>query len=210
MFAATHDKIRWQGWTVRDDAAGTVKYAYAGVRFHFTVSRTGQAHMVYSSTFPQGLAELRVYVDGKLASNITLRNSVPTATPATVLLVDGLARTRSHNISGIYITDPITLQLETPNPWSLADHAQMSHGFSTDGEILTQPPIAPTQRRLDIYGDSITAGNQIDPESCQPDYAGTYGRLLCDDFAANCTCAAISGKGIFKNCCDKGAKLSPI
>ena len=54
--------------------------------------------------------------------------------------------------------------------------------------------MAGEQRRLDIYGDSITAGNQINPVTCQPDWAGTYGRLLCEDFGANCTCAAISGK----------------
>ena len=65
-------------------------------------------------------------------------------------------------------------------------NAQTALSFSTDGGIAPQPPIAPTQRRLDIYGDSITAGNQIDPKTCQPDWAGTYGRILCDAFDANC------------------------
>ena len=126
--------------------------------------------MVYSSTFPKGAAELRIYVDGKLAvgGNITLGNSVPSATPARVVLAEGLAAGSSHNITGVYITDPITLSWDTLP----AGFAQTAHSFTTDGAIAPQPPIvAGAQRRFDIYGDSITAGNQINPATCQPDWA---------------------------------------
>lgn len=206
--AATHDSVRWQGRTLRN-TNGTVGYSYAGVSFHFTVQGATTASMVYSSTFPKGAAELRIYVDGKLAvgGNITLGNSVPSATPARVVLAEGLAAGSSHNITGVYITDPITLSWDTLP----AGFAQTAHSFTTDGAIAPQPPIvAGAQRRFDIYGDSITAGNQINPATCQPDWAGTYGKLLCEDFGANCTCAAISGKGIFHNCCDDDVTMNVL
>jgi hypothetical protein len=184
--AATHDSIRWQGRTQRNETTGTVRYSWAGVSFHFTVEGAKGASMDYSSTFDKGAAELRVYVDNKLANNITFANL---ANKTTVDLVTGLDASK-HTVSGIYITDPVTLSWNT-----LPNHAQTALAFSSDGMIQEQPPIDPLQRRFDIYGDSITAGNQINPDTCQPDWAGTYGRLLCEDFGANCTCAAISGKG---------------
>ena len=54
--------------------------------------------MAYSSTFPKGEAELRVYVDGRLATggNITLNNSVPSKAPASVVLAAGLAASKSQ------------------------------------------------------------------------------------------------------------------
>jgi len=38
----------------------------------------------------------------------------------------------------------------------------------------------------------------------------TYGKLICEDFGANCTCAAISGKGIFHNCCDNDVTMNVL
>ena len=35
-------------------------------------------------------------------------------------------------------------------------------------------------------------------------------KLLCEDFGANCTCQAISGKGIYHNCCDNGVTMNEI
>jgi hypothetical protein len=199
--AATHDSIRWQGRTQRDEATGNVRYSWAGVSFHFTVEGATGASMEYSSTFDKGAAELRVYVDNKLANNITFANN---ASKTKVDLVTGLDASK-HTISGIYITDPVTLSWNT-----LPNHAQTALGFLSDGTIQTQPPIDPAQRRFDIYGDSITAGNQINSDTCQPDWAGTYGKLLCEDFSANCTCAAISGKGIFHNCCDDDVTMNVL
>lgn len=202
---ATHDSVRWSGRTLRQEN-GTVKYSYAGVSFKFTVTGATRVSMAYASSFPSGAAEMRVYVDGELETNITLQNAVPVDSPATVGLASGLSSSKSYNLTGIYITDPITLSWDTLP----AANAQTAISFSTDGGIAQQPPIAPTQRRLDIYGDSITAGNQIDPKTCQPDWAGTYGRILCDAFDANCTCAAISGKGIFANCCDTDVTMDVL
>ena len=204
-----------------------------------------------SSTFPHGAAEMRVYVDGGLVTNITLKNNVLAGAPVTAVLASGLSAAKAYNVTGVgaarstavtapspqrtrapprlrcgphasaplstdappglklcatvamlppnapcccdqpcrparppsatqfYITDPVTMSWDTLP----AVNAQTAHSFSTDGAIDPQPAIAPgAQRRFDIYGDSITAGNQIDPVTCQPDWAGTYGRILCDAF----------------------------
>merc|ERR1711957_499033 len=56
----------------------------------------------------------------------------------------------------------------------------------------------------------ITAGNQIDAGDCLPDHSGTYGAKLCEHFAANCTTLAISGKGIYQNCCDDDVTMSEL
>lgn len=58
---------------------------------------------------------------------------------------------------------------------------------------------APRTRSLFFIGDSITAGNQIDPGTCTDDNWGSYGAKLCRRFDADCTTAAISGAGIFDN-----------
>ena len=82
-------------------------------------------------------------------------------------------------MQGIFIADPITLSWPNLPP---ADR-QTTHAFRVGGggaslaAIAPQPPVSKQQRRIDIYGDSITAGNQINPETCDHDWSGTYGRL---------------------------------
>lgn len=56
----------------------------------------------------------------------------------------------------------------------------------------------------------ITAGNQIDKATCKPDHQGTYGAKLCEDFGANCTTTAISGKGLYANCCDTNVTMDVL
>jgi hypothetical protein len=202
VLPATHDSIRWQGRTVRDGA--TVTHSWAGVSFEFTAHATTKASLVRSSVFAwnsTGFVVLLVYVDGLLVRNISLPGNAP-ASNVTILSAPA---PRDMHVKGIFITDPITVS------WDALPHfAQSCHAFAVDGGFVRPPPLEHDQRRLDIYGDSITAGNQIDPVTCRPDWAGTYGRLLCDAFGANCTCAAISGKGIYHNCCDNDATMSVL
>lgn len=67
---------------------------------------------------------------------------------------------------------------------------------STTGPVAAA---APRARSLFFIGDSVTAGNQIDPSTCVDDNWGTYGAKLCRRFDADCMTAAISGAGIFDN-----------
>merc|ERR1711920_1160153 len=51
---------------------------------------------------------------------------------------------------------------------------------------------------------------QINKADCKPDHSGTYGALLCEHFEANCSTLAISGKGIYQNCCDADVTMSEL
>lgn len=239
LVPATHDSVRWQGRTLRDGRTGAVSYAWAGVSFSFNVTTTTVAttvSMQFSSGFPDahlepctgakpacGVAGLHVYVDGVLKNSLALPMGAapwPNNTGVTTwitLLNDFQCGAPSCAVQGIYITDPITLSW----PNLPAFDRQTTHAFRVGGggssggvsvaAIIPQPPVSKQQRRIDIYGDSITAGNQINPETCDHDWSGTYGKLLCEDFGANCTCQAISGKGIYHNCCDdNGVTMNEI
>ena len=229
LVPATHDSVRWQGRTLRDGRTGTVAYAWAGVSFSFNVTATTApttVAMQFSSGFPNthlapctgavpacGAAGLHVYVDGVLKNNLTLPMggaAWPNNTGATTwiaLLDDFQCGAPSCVVQGIYIADPITLSW----PNLPAFDRQTTHAFRVGGGGITpQPPVSKQQRRIDIYGDSITAGNQINPDTCDHDWSGTYGKLLCQGFGANCTCQAISGKGIYHNCCDNGVTMNEI
>ena len=232
LVPATHDSVRWQGRTLRDGGTGTVAYSWAGVSFSFNVSGAGSTTTVamqFSSGFPNthlepctgakpacGVAGLHVYVNGVLKNNITLpwgAGSGQNNTATWITLLDGVqCGASSCVVQGIYIADPITLSW----PNLPAFDRQTTHAFRVGGGgvpvalITPQPPLSKQQRRIDIYGDSITAGNQINPETCDHDWSGTYGKLLCEDFGANCTCQAISGKGIYHNCCDDNVTMNEI
>eukprot|EP00756_Hemistasia_phaeocysticola_P062287 Hpha_TRINITY_DN5719_c0_g1::TRINITY_DN5719_c0_g1_i1::g.147600::m.147600 len=94
--------------------------------------------------------------------------------------------------------------------------------LETDGTILPPPPAM--TRRLEFVGDSITAGTNLrrpagDPAYGIPqgpacadgglfsDYPQSYSGLLCEALDANCSTIAWGGKGLYVNCCDKGATL---
>lgn len=85
------------------------------------------------------------------------------------------------------------------------------YGFLTDGDALA--PSAPKPRNIEIVGDSITVGYGSlggGPCTATPyteDNFYTYDRYLCDNFTANCTVVAFSGKGMYENCCDNGETM---
>jgi hypothetical protein len=152
-----------------------------------------------------------VYVNGESKNNLSLPWAG--ATTWITLLDDFQCGAPSCAVQGIYVADPITLSW----PNLPASDRQTTHAFRVSGgvgasmaAITAQPPVSKQQRRIDIYGDSITAGNAINPETCDHDWSGTYGKLLCEDFGANCTCQAISGKGIYHNCCDNNVTMNEI
>ena len=222
--AATDSSVMWEGRTVRDEAAGTVKYAWAGVGFTLDIDvaqpqpttnapdDTPLLAVLATSTFSNA-GILHVYATNTASGTRSVQNvSLPTsksssATLVPLILPGALEPGSSYTVRAIYITDPITLS------WPVLPGAniQVAHSFEFGpGVSVAAHPPSPLKRRLDIYGDSITAGNQINATTCAPDWSGTYGRLLCDDFGANCTVAAISGKGIFHNCCDNNETMTAI
>jgi len=88
--------------------------------------------------------------------------------------------------------------------------------FRTDGDFINITSYNRNTRRLVIIGDSITAACALvafPPAPCsdttgwQSDYTLSYGHLLCNNFSANCTSIAVSGKGLIANCCDQGPTM---
>lgn len=122
--------------------------------------------------------------------------------PARVLtVVSGLDASAQHNILLWYLIDPIALS------WPVISKGNITLlEFLTDGTFGPPPPTL--SRRLQVVGDSITAGNQINNVTCQPDHSGTYEAYLCSHFGANCSTQAISGFGIFENCCTELENLT--
>jgi len=161
--------------------------------------------MNLASTFtnPSTDPQFRIFVDGSLTANISA--SQASQHHSNFTLVASLNPVAAHQITVWYITDPIALDWR-----NLSNRWVSISSFSTDGRFGGAP--AQRQRRLQIIGDSITAGNQISNECscCKPDHSGTYGALLCEYFDANCTTLAISGKGLYTNCCDEDVTMSVL
>ena len=189
----------WSGRTLSVPA--NVSFSWEGVMASFTVSGASQISVLASSRIPGTATGLfHTLVDGTLVKNWTLGN---TEAPANISIAVGLVPGAAHTVSVWYATDPIVASWDALPPWSHSFHA-----FATDGTF--GPPIQKPARRLQIIGDSITAGNQIDPVTCAADHIGTYGARLCQKFDADCQTLAISGKGIFVNCCDLNVTMTTL
>ena len=181
-------------------ADGTVAFSWEGVRATVRVSGASAVSMDLTSTFPAGNARFHVFVDGGGMTNLSI-------TPAKrqVYHLATLDPATTHDVVVWYITDPISLSWPDLPP----GYVQRVNSFVIDGGQFNQAP-APSTRRLQIIGDSITAGNQIDHVTCAPDHYGTYGAKLCERFDASCQTLAISGKGIYENCCDGNVTMTEL
>jgi lysophospholipase L1-like esterase len=134
-----------------------------------------------------GQPQFRTFVNGTLhLPNVSIFDQELT----TYRLATGLNPSVRNIITIWYITDPITL--DWPRLQNKSIHLK---SLSTDGKFASAPQTR--ARRLQIIGDSVTAGNQI--AGNLPDHSGTFGAKLCEYFEANCTTLAISGKGIYRN-----------
>ena len=90
-------------------------------------------------------------------------------------------------------------------------------GFLTDGTAA--PASAPRSRRIELVGDSISAGYgsrgsaalaksygcPVDDNTSGNKY--TYNWFLAENFTADIVPIAWSGKGMYQNCCDDGEKM---
>lgn len=195
---AASDLVLTQGLVLRDAATGNVSFDWEGVQFSFAVTDATQVTLSAVSTFAHyGL--LHSFVDGVIVANISLAHGAPQQ----YVVASGLDASHAHNLTLWYATDPIAMG------WPYIPAAvQTFTSLSTDGAFV--PPPTRRTRRLLIIGDSITAGNQINRTTCAPDHAFTYGAQLCEYFDANCTTTAISGKGLYENCCDGNETMAAI
>ena len=198
----------WQGRTL--PAPSNVSFSWAGVQATFNVSGASTILLLASSRVPAGSTSFRTLIDGALALNWTLSS---TQDPVNITIASNLDGAQ-HQVTIWSITDPIIDTWDKLPPWS-----QSFHSFFSDGVLqgcgkgsgaLLGCGKGNGGRRLAIVGDSITAGNQIDPATCAADHLGTYGARLCQRYNADCQTLAISGKGLFKNCCDDDVTMSTL
>ena len=190
---------QWQGRTMVDAAAGSVTFAWEGTRA--TVVFSG-ASTLTATVRSQGeaAARLRVVVDGLVAPA-----PLSVGGGGTLTLASGLSAAAQHTVTLWAITDPITLSW----PYILNGSTTVL-SFDTDAGGAFGPNPPPPARRLRIVGDSITAGNQISNVTCEDDHYYTYGAKLCSYFGADCQTQAISGKGLYENCCDGNETMVAI
>lgn len=88
-------------------------------------------------------------------------------------------------------------------------------GIYTDGTPKAAGPSR--SRRIEFVGDSISAGYGSRgyvgaPDGCKVDVVTsgnyyTYNHQICENFTADCTIIAWSGKGMYENCCDHGERM---
>lgn len=184
----------WQG-RVLDADPRNVSFSWEGVQARFSVS--GATTLTLLAT-PGAFGVFHTLVDGALVTNFTVAASTGPRnfTLATVSRA-------AHDVVVWAATDPIVASWDTLPPW-----VHSFHEFASDGALAPGP--AKPARRLTIIGDSITAGNQIDNVTCAADHLGTYGARVCQAFDADCQTLAVSGKGIYANCCDKNATMTEL
>lgn len=194
----------WTGRTL--PAPGNVSFSWEGVQASFVLAGGATwVSLLASSRSPAGVRpcsySFHTIVDGTLWKNWTLTQ---TLTPVSLLLAGNLSSAQPHTIVVWYLSDPICPH----QSWELLPWSHSFHSFSTDGTFGV-PPAKPA-RRLQFIGDSITAGDSIDPVTCASDHMGSYGARLCQHFGADCQTLAVGGKGLYENCCDAGVTMTTL
>eukprot|EP00928_Gymnodinium_smaydae_P081169 TRINITY_DN64731_c0_g1_i1.p1 TRINITY_DN64731_c0_g1~~TRINITY_DN64731_c0_g1_i1.p1 ORF type:complete len:403 (-),score=59.18 TRINITY_DN64731_c0_g1_i1:108-1316(-) len=222
---ATSPLITWQGRTLRGDSEavrhssrevleqlepGAVAFAWGGVQASVVVRGARSLSAWISSTLRNGhkVAKLHIYVNGTFYySGFPFGWEVPLdvadGSKKRYTLVDGLHPDTGYEITIWFVSDPIAIGW----PYLLPDFVAFHEFRIDDGSFEASRS---RERRLLVVGDSMSAGNQIDPIGCNPDQSGTYATKLCRHFDANCTTLAISGKGLYKNCCDDNATMTTL
>eukprot|EP00931_Biecheleriopsis_adriatica_P049908 TRINITY_DN28882_c0_g1_i1.p1 TRINITY_DN28882_c0_g1~~TRINITY_DN28882_c0_g1_i1.p1 ORF type:complete len:418 (+),score=54.73 TRINITY_DN28882_c0_g1_i1:38-1255(+) len=209
---ASSPQVLWQGRTIRaQDEDGSVSFAWPGVQSSVSVRGAKRAFMLVSSPFSQKGPKFHVYVNGTyfytgfpdgFEVQLDAEADMPKWYPLT--LNGDLDPKVSHEIRIWFVTDPITL--DWPH---LATEVIRIHAFSADAGSFITTPTSRSRRPL-FVGDSITAGAKMDPIGCKSDHSGSYAAKLCEYFQANCTTLAISGKGIYRNCCDRNETMAEL
>lgn len=199
--------LRWSGrYAVDDAAAGTVAFDSESTACAFTVLSPGPnatnvwlvASLALAS--PANVGRVSVYINDYEAQNLLLVQG----SAVRYLLAAGLAP-GANNVSVAWAMEPIVGGTDRP-----ARLTPVFLGFDVEGPGALAAA-APLARRIDILGDSITAGSMYDrleavggalslETGCHP-WAPAYGysqasnweAYLCRFFRANCTTTAWSG-----------------
>ena len=165
----------------------------------------GVARSLQDSSFPK-FGVFRALVDGARVFE-GQDGVVVMPGEADFVVVAGLDASAPHNVSILYTTDSVY------NTWPDVDCpgcVMRVLSVSTDGAFSQA---AERARRMMIFGDSITAANQVSKpcdNATDNDHSRSYGFLLCEAFEANCSTVAVSSKGLMRNCCDSLPVTVPV
>lgn len=159
---------------------------------------------VQGATFVQMLLSMPKGVQGRF--NVFVNDKRGLAPPVPVnssgtswTVLEGLDASQSYTVRVYNVAEPAK-DATWYGPFTFA-------GFVTD-DGATVSGVPRLSRNMAILGDSITAGSgNIGTAPCVESLASTdhslsYGNLLCEALAANCSFVAYSGKGMYENCCD--------
>lgn len=129
-----------------------------------------------------------VLVDGKPQK----QKVRPSSGRSTIVLADGL-EPKEHSVTLYKLTEPLV-------------GTATIHGFVLDASARPIAPASTSRKRIEILGDSISAGygNEGESESCgfSPETENhflTYGALAARTLGTDLTTIAWSGKGVFTN-----------
>ena len=214
---ASDPLVAWTGrYAVQSDGLSVgCDWASTAATLAISSGASGDATLTVrtNSTFlPNFAGRLNIYVNEFDAVNVL----VP-AGPRSFLVAAALPANRTSIVSIVYTMEVVMSGAD-------ANHFHVFSGFDLEGDGVFVPP-PPLRRRVDVVGDSITAGSSYDrmeavnsPFSlgghCAP-WCPLYGYSIMSNwqswlgrfFQANLTTTAWSGKGLIAN---SGCKPGPL
>lgn len=210
---ASDPRIRWVGRTLVNSSDGSVSLDWEGTSASVTLSNATYAAVLITDKTSGG-ARIAVYANN-VNQSVALAGDPNPSSNATPDLKVAMWPTSplqalyslSRGSGGEVVT--YTLVLLTEASFIGDDSATSTltlHSLVTDGVLL--PFNASSRRRMDVYGDSLTAGygSGFDaPASGAPCGAGVmindvtndYSWMLCSDFNSDCHVQAVSGVTLF-------------
>jgi len=195
-------------WTVgrtRKNVDGSLSFDWEGTQFYINVNKASYVKMHMKAT-GSAMGRFVIQVDGWEQSQVWVGGSNGASNEGVYLVADGLAGTVQVRV--VSVLEPA---FEGVNPAATFTF----FGFATDGAAAPAGP--PRPRRLELLGDSISAGfgsrgYRGAPDGCPVNqYTSgnyyTYNWFIAESFDADIVPIAWSGKGMYQNCCDNGETM---
>ena len=206
--------VRWSGRPSLPEADGAILFDWASTAASVAVQGVGSSLTLHANlSAALGPARVSVYVNGYEAAVLML------SADASSYLLAAAMPNAVNSVDVRYDFEPV---------YSHADASRALGprfvAFSTGSNGSFVPPALVT-RRMDIVGDSISAGSMFDKlqavngplslnDGCHPwspptgmSDATTWHGYLCRALQANCTAIAWSGKGLIHN---GGCNAGPV
>lgn len=217
FFPATDDRVQWVGRVVRDEQRSRVTFDWPGVQARFGLQGASAVEVLIDDSTPTGTL-FSVSLDGpdgefqrQHVQTILSRRGVhsyPLASGEVLAAAGNVAVSLLHTQEARFIEAGPSSNVTVL-------------GFATDGSLQGKggggggggPERLP--RRLEIIGDSITAGYgaaatvvPCEASIFTNDHSLTYAHLLCKSLGAECFVEAFSGVGMYRSYPDPGVNMT--